>query len=59
MDRKLRRSDDRLIGGVCAGVAEYFGFDKTLLRIIYLLLVIFGGVGVLIYIILWVLMPGR
>lgn len=59
MEKKLTRSDDKIIGGVCAGVADYFGFDKTLVRVIYLLLVLFGGVGVLVYLILWVLMPSR
>ncbi len=59
MEKKLTRSNDRVIAGVCAGVADYFGFDKTLMRVIYLLLVLFGGVGILVYIILWILMPTR
>jgi len=59
MSKTLSRSNDRIIGGVCAGVADYFGFDKTLVRVIYLLLVLFGGAGVLVYLILWILMPSR
>ncbi|MEQ9230720.1 MAG: PspC domain-containing protein [Cyclobacteriaceae bacterium] len=59
MEKKLTRSKDKIIGGVCAGVADYFGFDKTLVRVIYLLLVLFGGAGILVYLILWVLMPMR
>jgi len=59
MEKKLTRSDDRVIAGVCAGFADYFGFDKTLVRAIYLLLVLFGGVGILVYIIFWILMPTR
>lgn len=59
MQRRLTRSDDRIIGGACAGVADYFGFDQTLMRVIYVLLVLFGGAGILVYIILWILMPGR
>ncbi len=59
MEKKLTRSNDRIIAGVCAGMADYFGFDKTLMRVIYLLLVLFGGVGILAYIILWILMPTR
>jgi phage shock protein PspC (stress-responsive transcriptional regulator) len=59
MEKKLTRSDDRVLAGVCAGFADYFGFDKTLVRVIYLLLVLFGGVGILVYIIFWILMPTR
>lgn len=59
MDKKLTRSDNKVLGGVCAGLAEYFGFDPTLVRVIYLLLVLFGGAGILVYLILWVLMPSR
>ncbi len=57
MSKRLTRSSDRIIAGVCGGVADYFGLDKTLIRIIYLLAVLFGGVGVLVYIILWIIMP--
>jgi phage shock protein C len=59
MEKRLRRSSDRILAGVCGGLAEYFGLEKTLLRVIYLLLVLFGGLGILIYIILWVLMPNQ
>jgi len=59
MEKKLTRSNDRVIAGVCAGFADYFGFDKTLVRVIYLLLVLFGGIGILVYIIFWILMPTR
>ena len=59
MEKRLRRSSDRILAGVCGGVAEYFGLEKTLLRVIYVLLVLFGGVGILIYIILWILMPNE
>ncbi|MEO1645372.1 MAG: PspC domain-containing protein [Chloroflexota bacterium] len=45
------------IGGVCAGLAEYFNVDVTLIRIIFVLLGIFGGNGVLLYVILWMVMP--
>jgi phage shock protein PspC (stress-responsive transcriptional regulator) len=59
MEKKLRRSSDRIIGGVCGGIAEYFGLDKTLLRVIYVLLVLFGGLGILAYLIFWVIMPNE
>lgn len=59
MEKRLKRSSDRILAGVCGGVAEYFGLEKTLLRVIYVLLVLFGGLGILVYIILWVLMPNE
>lgn len=57
--RKLlvRSRSNRKIAGVCAGFAEYFDLDPTLVRIVWLLLVIFGGCGLLAYIIAWIIMP--
>lgn len=57
--QRLTRSNDRIIAGVCAGIAEYFGWDPALVRILYLLISIFsaGFPGVLVYIILWIVMP--
>jgi phage shock protein C len=59
MHRKLHRSRNQMIAGVCAGIAEYFDIDPTLVRIIYVLLSIFsaGFPGLLVYIILWIVMP--
>ncbi len=59
MNKKLERSNDKWIAGVCGGLAEYFGFDTNAVRIIYLLLTLFSAAfpGVIIYIILWLLMP--
>ena len=54
---KLYRSSNKVIAGVCAGVAEYFGFDAKIVRLIALLCLIFGGCGAVAYVILWVLMP--
>jgi len=54
--KRLVRSQNKLIGGVCAGIAEYLGWDTTMVRLIYLLLVLFAGVGILAYIILWIVM---
>ena len=58
--RPLRRSRrDHWIGGVVGGLAEYFGLDPTLARVIYVLLSIFSAAfpGILVYIILWILIP--
>jgi len=59
MDKKLKRSRNQLVAGVCAGVAEYFDWDPTLVRVIYAILSIIsvGFPGLLLYIILWIIMP--
>jgi phage shock protein C len=59
MEKKLRRSKDQMIAGVCAGIAEYLGLDATLVRVGYVLLSILsaGFPGTLLYIILWLVMP--
>lgn len=59
-NRKLSRSNDRLIAGVCAGLAEYFGLDTTLVRVGYALLTVFTAFsGVIVYLILMIVMPER
>jgi len=58
MQRRLYRSEkDRMIFGVCGGLAEYFDIDPVLVRLIFLLLLIPGGVGLLAYIILAIVTP--
>ena len=57
MEKKLKRSANKMIAGVCGGLAEYFGMDATIVRVIYALLVLFGGVGILLYLIMALLMP--
>lgn len=59
MQKKLKRSQNKMISGVCAGIAEYFEFDPTLVRIAYVLLSFFsaGFPGLLLYIILSIVMP--
>ncbi|MGN1216847.1 MAG: PspC domain-containing protein [Phocaeicola sp.] len=59
-NRKLTRSNDRMIAGVCAGLAEYFGFDTTLVRVAYALLTVFTAFsGLIVYLILMIVMPER
>ena len=54
----MTRSNNRMIGGVCAGIADYFGWDITLVRIIYVLATFFTAfAGGLVYLILWLVMP--
>ena len=57
--QKLTRSSDKVIGGVCAGLANYFGWDPALVRILYVLISIFSAAfpGILVYIVLWIVMP--
>jgi phage shock protein PspC (stress-responsive transcriptional regulator) len=55
--RLMRTSGDKVIGGVCGGIAKFTRIDPTLLRIATLLLMIFGGLSLWIYIILWIFMP--
>jgi len=56
--KRLYRSEhDRQIAGVCGGLAEYFNIDSSLVRLVFLLLFIFGGNGLLIYLLLWWIMP--
>lgn len=57
MKKKLTRSKDQKIGGVCAGLAEYFDLDPTLVRVGYALAAFFYGFGFVLYIILWFVMP--
>ena len=56
---KLTRSNNRVIAGVCAGLAEWIGWDIALVRLLYLMVSIFsaGFPGIIAYIILWIVMP--
>ncbi|MDE7122874.1 MAG: PspC domain-containing protein [Alistipes sp.] len=56
-NKRLVRSADPMIAGVCAGIAEYFGLDTSLIRIATLLLILFGGLSLWVYIILWLIVP--
>lgn len=55
--RLMRSSRDKKIAGVCAGLADYFDLDPTIVRVVWLLAILFGGTGLLIYIILWIVLP--
>lgn len=58
--KKLRRSRrDRVIGGVCGGLADYFGVDVALVRLLMFLLIFFGGVSLWVYVILWIVIPAE
>jgi phage shock protein C len=54
-----RSEKNRILGGVCGGLGQYFGIDPTILRIIFVLLTVFGGSGLLIYLVLWLILPAE
>jgi phage shock protein C len=57
--KTLTRSNDAMVAGVCAGIAEYFGWSATYVRIAYVLLSVLSAAfpGIAVYIVLWILMP--
>jgi phage shock protein C len=55
--RLLRPKGDRKIAGVCAGFAEYFDLDVTMVRLVWLIVAVMTGVGLLAYPIAWIVMP--
>ena len=58
MARQLFRSRaNRKIAGVCGGLGEFFDIDPIFLRAIFLISAFFGGLGIIIYLVLWLLMP--
>jgi len=57
-ERRLTRSQtNRMIGGVCGGLGEYLGIDATFVRLFFVLLAFGEGAGVLIYFVLWMILP--
>ncbi|MBQ6160197.1 MAG: PspC domain-containing protein [Oscillospiraceae bacterium] len=57
MEKKLRKSQNRVLSGVCGGVAEYLEVDPTVVRMIWVGATLLGGCGVLLYIAGAILMP--
>ena len=56
---KLTLSDERMIGGVCGGIAEYFDLDVSLIRVVWALVALIGGTGLLAYLIAWLIIPKK
>jgi len=56
-----RSNDNKMIAGVCGGIAEYFDMDPTIVRLIYVLVSVFSVAfpGILVYLILWVVIPQK
>ena len=55
--RLYRSTTDKVLGGVCGGLGNYLKLDPVIVRILFVLLAVFGGSGVLVYIILWIVIP--
>jgi phage shock protein C len=55
--RLTRSTSDRMLAGVAGGLANYLGLDPTILRIAFVVLTVFGGSGLILYIVFWLLMP--
>jgi phage shock protein C len=52
-----RSRTNRQLAGVCGGLAEYFNIDATLIRVLFVVLAVLGGSGLVIYLVLWIIVP--
>lgn len=60
MRKKLYRSqNDKMLGGVCGGIAEYFGIDPTIIRLVFVLIFFAEGAGFLAYLVGWIIIPEK
>lgn len=60
MDKKLYLSDtNKKLAGICGGLGEYFNIDATLIRLLWVALILLAGTGILAYIIAWMIIPRR
>src|SRR5689334_14891637 len=57
--RLYRDSSDKILGGVCSGLANYLNIDPAIVRILFAIIGFGGGLGILAYIILWIVLPSR
>ena len=55
--RLYRSCKDRMIAGVCAGLGDYFNIDPSVMRIIFVVLLLFGGLPLIVYLIVWLIAP--
>jgi phage shock protein C len=59
INRLYRSRKDRVIGGVCGGLGAYFGIDPVIVRVVFVILAIWGGLGFLGYLVLWIVIPAE
>ena len=57
MKKMFERSSNGMLGGVCEGIAKYFGIDPTGIRVAWVVVSWFYGIGILLYIALWLIAP--
>jgi phage shock protein C len=57
MEKRLTKSNNKMISGICAGIAEYFGIDPTVVRVAWVIFCLMGGSGILAYIICLFVIP--
>ena len=57
MKKMFSRSSNGMLGGVCEGIANYFGIDPTVIRVAWVVVSWFYGIGILLYIALWLIAP--
>lgn len=58
MVKKLTRNmDDKILGGVCSGIADYLGVNPLIIRILWIVFTLFFAIGLIVYIICWILLP--
>ena len=55
--KRLYRQSDKVLGGVCSGLAEYFEIDTALVRVLFVIAFFLGFIGIWLYIILWIIIP--
>jgi phage shock protein C len=53
----FRTKEDRMIAGVCSGLAAYFNIDPTIIRALFIVFAVFGGSSILLYLLLWIFIP--
>jgi phage shock protein C len=59
-NRKLYRSKaNRKLAGVCGGLAQYLNFDATVIRVLFVLLAVLGGSGLVLYLAMWIMVPNE
>lgn len=58
MAKRLQRSrTEKMLAGVCGGLGEYFDIDPTIIRVLWVVVTLMGGAGIIAYLILWVVVP--
>lgn len=55
--KRLFRSKEKMVGGVCAGLGNYFDIDPTIVRILFVVIAFAGGASLLAYLIMWIIVP--